>query len=156
MRSAALPLVFAGLLAACTNPDGGPKPPPRAELRKLGGANVEIVPREGQPPYCLIYTVSATGLVRLLTQTEELESVTCEAGKPVGGVQYHIPQAEGRARVIVIFTDHVVKAGPIATRISEIAGDGKRLSVLDFRVPGQAAIEELEFVPEARPAGGAR
>lgn len=153
MRSAATFVLLAGLLlAACTSSEGVPKAAPRAELRKLGGANIEIVPREGQHPYCLIYTVSATGLVRLLTQTEELESVSCEAGKPVGGVRYHIPFLEGRARIIVIFSDRVVKAGPIAQRISEIAGDGRRMNAFDFRVPGQVAIDELDFMPDAAPA----
>jgi hypothetical protein len=144
--------LFAGLLAACSNPEGGgSKLAPRAELRDLGGANVEVVPREGQHRYCLVYTVSETGLVRLLTQNEELESVPCEAGKPIGGVPYHIPFAEGRARVLIIFSDRVVKAGPIAQQISEFGGTGRKMGGTDLRAPGNVAIEELTFAPAAAP-----
>ncbi|HEU4404280.1 MAG TPA: hypothetical protein VFS43_03175 [Polyangiaceae bacterium] len=150
MRHFALIALLAGLLSGCsTKPEEGPaKVASRAEMRKVGGAEIEIVPREGQYPYCLVFTVSATGLVRLLTQTEALESIPCEAGKPVGGVKYHVPNAEGRARVLVFFTDRVVKAGPIATRISEIGNAEQRLNAFDFRVPGQMSIEEFLFVPD--------
>lgn len=150
MRTFALIALLVGSLSGCSNKpeEGVTKTPVRAEMRKLGAAEIEVVPREGQHPYCLIFTVSATGLVRLLTQSEELQSIPCEAGKPVGGVKYHVPNAEGRARVLVFFTDRVVKAGPIATRISEIGNAENRLNAFDFRVPGQLTIEEFLFVPD--------
>lgn len=151
MRTIALFTLLAGLLAGCTKPDAAPaRAAPRAEMRRLGGPNIELIPREGQYPYCLVFTVSATGLVRLLTQNEELESIPCEAGKRIGDVTYIVPNAEGKARVLVFFSDRVLKAGPIAHRISEIGGDRDRLNAFDFRVPGQITIEELEFDPFAK------
>jgi hypothetical protein len=148
----ALVAALAGAACSTSAPDAA-KPAPRAELRKVAGATIEVVPRPGQLPYCLVYTISATGLVRLLTQTEELESVPCEAGTPVGGVPYIVPFAEGQARVLVIFSDRVIKAGPVAQQISEFGGTGRKMSGFDLRAPGNVTIEELTFTPDAAPSG---
>ena len=43
------------VLSAC--PEKRP-PPRRAELRKLSGTSVRIVPAPGQLPYCLVFTLS--------------------------------------------------------------------------------------------------
>jgi hypothetical protein len=121
--------------------------PKRAWIEELGGSTVNIIPAEGQPPYCLVFTVSAKGVVRQLTMNRENTSVPCEAKKPIGGVSYRIPVAEGKIRAHILFSDRKLEAGPMATQIHELAGENPQFTALDLRAPGQVMIETLEFTP---------
>src|SRR5690242_4351615 len=64
------------LCAACTTPP--PPPTHKVEMRKLTGNTVEFVPGDIQQlGYCLLYTISAKGVVRQLTMNRENRSVKC-------------------------------------------------------------------------------
>ena len=119
----------------------------RAELQEVGAATVKFIPAENQPPYCLLFTVSAKGVVRQLTMNRENTSVPCEAGKPIGGVEYRIPPAEGKIRAHLIFSDRKLEAAPMARQVHELASQNPNFMALDLRAPGQVMIETLEFTP---------
>ncbi len=143
------PWVMAVLVlgAGCTDDKGKGGPPSRAQLRKVSGSTIEIVPTEGQLPYCLIYTVSQKGIIRQLTMTRENRSIKCEAGKPIANTSFRVPTQEGPVRVYVFFSDQRVQAGSVAQQLMEKQGQ-ERMTAMDFRLPGQAFVEMLEFTPE--------
>ncbi len=111
-----------------------------------GPASIEILPAEGQPPYCLAFTASEQGVVRQLTMTPANESVPCRPGEPVGGTAYRVPPAEGKVRVYVVFSDRKLDATPIGAQIHEL-GKGAGLTAMDLRAPGQVLLETLELDP---------
>jgi hypothetical protein len=133
------------VLSAC--PEKRP-PPRRAELRKLSGTSVRIVPAPGQLPYCLVFTLSTTGVIRQLTMDRENLSVECQAGEPIGGVSYRFPVNEGTVRIYILFSDRRLNASSIAPQIVEKAKEPS-LNVTDLRLPGRANAEVLEFSPAA-------
>lgn len=127
----------------------------RATLTHLGGSLIEVVPAEGQLPYCMVFTVAEKGTVRQLTLTRENRSIRCEAKKPVANRSFRIPPNEGKVAVYVFFSNERVQAGPIAQQLYEAAPRGQ-VSAMDFRAPGQLFVERLDFIPEeaAPPAMG--
>ncbi len=131
------------VLAAC--PEKQP-PPRRAELRKISGNSVRVIPAPGQLPYCLVFTLSATGVIRQLTMEGENLSLDCPAGEPIGGVSYRFPISEGPVRIYILFSDRRLNAGSVAPQIVERAG-APYLNVTDLRLPGRANAEVLEFTP---------
>jgi hypothetical protein len=116
-------------------------------VRKVSGATMEIVPTEGQHPYCLVYTVSQKGIIRQLTMTRENRSIKCEAGRPIANTSFRVPSQEGPVKVYIFFSDQRVQAGSVAQQLFELQGR-ERVTAMDFRLPGQAAVEMLEFAPE--------
>jgi hypothetical protein len=135
------------LVAGCTDDKNKSGPPARAQVRKVSGSTIEIVPTEGQLPYCLVYTVSQKGIIRQLTMTRENRSIKCEAGKPIANTSFRVPTQEGPVKVYILFSDQRVQAGSIAQQIMDKQGQ-ERMTAMDFRLPGQAFIERLEFTPE--------
>src|SRR5260370_26113216 len=83
------------VLAAC--PEKQP-PPRRAELRKISGNSVRVIPAPGQLPYCLVFTLSATGVIRQLTMEGENLSLDCPAGEPIGGGRFRVASVHGPGR----------------------------------------------------------
>lgn len=140
-------LLAALLLASCSPKDA--KPERRAEIRQRGSSTIEIIPSPGQPPYCLVFTISERGAIRQLTMNDADMSIPCGAGEPVGGVTYRIPPSEGKVRAYILFSDRALRASPIATQINELAADNPSFSAMDLRVPGQVIVEVLEFTPGA-------
>ena len=69
---------------ACEKPGVTPSAR-RASISRTGGTTFEIVPSEGQYPFCIAYTVSRSGLTRQLTMSRSNQSYECAAGRPVGG-----------------------------------------------------------------------
>jgi hypothetical protein len=108
---------------------------------------MEVVPNEGQLPYCLLYTVSQKGVIRQLTMTRENRSIKCDAGKPIANSSFRVPVQEGPVKVYVIFSNERVQAGSVAQQLFELQGR-ERITGMDFRLPGQAFVEMLEFIPE--------
>jgi hypothetical protein len=141
----ALVVLAALLLSGCTPSKSATVK--RAQIEEVGAAAVKFIPAENQPPYCLIFTVSEKGVVRQLTRNAEKTSVPCEAGKPIGGVVYRIPPAEGRIRAHLIFSDRKLDAAPMANQVHELAAQNPKFMALDLRAPGQVMIETLEFTP---------
>ncbi|SET25279.1 hypothetical protein [Stigmatella erecta] len=119
----------------------------RAELRRVSGSTLEVIPNEGQLPYCLLYTVSQKGVIRQLTMTRENRSIKCETGRPIANTSFRIPAQEGPVKLYVIFSDQRIPAGSVAQQLYELR-DRPNLSGMDFRLHGQAFVEQLEFTPE--------
>jgi hypothetical protein len=132
------------LLAACSS--GRDADASRATLRPVGPAQVEILPAEHQPPFCLAFTVSERGVVRQLTMTPQNESIPCPAGEPVGGTSYRMPPAEGKVRIHLVFSDRALDATPIGLQVHELA-HSPGFSAMDLRAPGQVRLATLEFEP---------
>jgi hypothetical protein len=108
---------------------------------------MEVVPNDGQLPFCLLFTVSEKGVIRQLTMTRENRSIKCESGRPIANTSFRVPTQEGKVKVYVIFSDQRIQAGSVAQQLYELR-DRPRVTGIDFRLPGQAFVESLEFVPE--------
>jgi hypothetical protein len=134
------------LVGGCTQNEKAAAPS-RAQIRKVSGATMEVVPNEGQFPYCLLFTVSEKGVIRQLTMTRENRSIKCDAGKPIANTSFRVPTQEGKVKVYVIFSDQRIQAGSVAQQLYELR-DRPRVTGFDFRLPGQASVESLEFLPE--------
>jgi len=120
----------------------------RAELKAMGGSTVEFLPKEGQHPYCLLYTVSEKGVIRQLTMTRENRSIKCDAGKPIYNSSFRVPVEEGKIRAYIFFSDQRINAGSVAQQLYDLR-DKPRLTAMDFRLPGSVSMEMLEFTPQA-------
>jgi hypothetical protein len=125
--------------------DNKPAAVHRVDIRKLSGDLVELVPKEGNPPYCLAYSIAEKGTIRQLTMNEKNDSFECPASEPIGKATYRIPKAEGKAKIFVIFTDQKVAATTISTQISDLGRPS--FSALDLRVPGKAVSDVVEYEP---------
>ncbi|MCP3145064.1 hypothetical protein [Pyxidicoccus xibeiensis] len=121
--------------------------PTRAQLRKTGAATVEVVPSDGQLPYCMLYTVSEKGVIRQLTLTRENRSIRCDANRPVANTSFRIPVQEGKVRMYIFFSDERIPAGPVAQQLYDLRGQ-ERINAMDLRLPGRVFVETLEFSPE--------
>lgn len=144
MRTA---LILLLLGAACVQPKSSDSLK-RVALNRTGGTTFELIPSEGQYPYCLIYTVTKSGLTRLLTMSRKNESFECPAGSPVGGHPYRVPLEEGPVKIYTLFTSQAVSAASVSQQLLE-QKNRQQLSAMDMRLPGAAALEVLELSPEA-------
>jgi hypothetical protein len=135
------------LLGACTK-DSGEAPAQRAAARRTGGTTFELIPSAGQLPYCLAFTQSSKGVTRQLTMSSANTSFDCKGGKPVGGRAFKVPTEEGAVKMYVLFSSEPINAASVAQQLVEHK-DLSSLSVMDLRLPGRAALEVLEFAPEA-------
>jgi hypothetical protein len=145
MVRSALFIVLGLALAGCDQKSEAPLK--RATVQRTGGTTFEIVPSAGQMPFCLAYTVSRSGLTRQLTMSRSNQSFECPAGKAVGHHAYRVPLNEGPVKVYLFFTSQAVNAASVSQQILD-APDRQSLSVMNMRLPGQAAFETLEFTPE--------
>lgn len=139
------------LLLGCTPSKSAT--PKRAEIQEVGATSVKFIPAAGQPPYCLIFTVSDRGIVRQLTMNRDNTAVSCAAGKPVGNATFRIPLEEGRIRAHLIFSDRKLDANPMALQIHELAAENPTFTALDLRAPGTVVIETLEYTPSLEAEG---
>ncbi|MCI0572174.1 MAG: hypothetical protein L0Y66_15570 [Myxococcaceae bacterium] len=144
-RLAVAAALLLGVVSAC---EGTPRAQSkRAELRRLGGDRVEIVPAKDQLPYCLAFTRSSTGVLRQLTMTHENKSVRCNAGEPMGNVSYRIPVEEGDVSLYVFLSDQKLNAGSVSQQLYEMPTN-QRFTPINLRLPGQVFVETLSFAPE--------
>lgn len=134
----------------------GPTSGTRAELKTLSGSTVEFIPKSGQLPYCLLYTVSEKGVIRQLTMTRENRSIKCDAGKRIYNASFRVPAEEGKIRAYIIFSDQRIQAGSVAQQLYDLR-DKARVSAMDFRLPGSVAVDVLDFTPkpDSAPVKGA-
>ena len=139
-------LVLAGtalvLLAACTRSGA---PAHREELPRITGDTVQIVPSEGQLPYCLAFTQSEKGVIRQLTISKTNNSVKCDAGEPVLGQIYKIPVEEGPVKIRVFFSDQRLEAASVANQLNEMSSPS--FNPIDLRLPGRVVVESIDFIP---------
>jgi hypothetical protein len=140
-------LVVMTLLGAACPEKPAPTPAKRVHLERISGTTFRLVPSEGQYPYCLAYTVNRVGLTRQLTMSRQNVSFECPAGQPIGRRPFRVPFEEGPVKVHVLFTSQPVNAGSVSQQIID-ADDRQALKVMNMRLPGNAAIETLDFVPE--------
>jgi len=119
----------------------------RAELKTVSGSTMEIIPKEGQYPYCMLFTVSEKGIIRQLTMTRENRSIKCDAGKRIYNSSFRVPVEEGKVRAYIFFSDQRIQAGSVAQQLYDLR-DKPRLTAMDFRLPGSVSVEMLEFTPQ--------
>lgn len=119
----------------------------RASLVRRGPEQVEVVPAAGQPPLCLVYTLTEGGPIRLLTMTPERMSIPCPEGAPVAGTVFRIPAREGPVRVLVVFSDQPLGADTTARQIDECVSAKRPVTGMDLRAPGKVLVETLAFTP---------
>ena len=117
----------------------------RVDIRKAAGDLVELVPKEGNPPFCLAYSIAEKGTIRQLTMNDQNEAFECPANEPIGKTTYRIPKAEGKAKIFVIFTDQKISSATLATQIGDLGTPS--FNALDLRVPGKAVSDVVEYAP---------
>jgi hypothetical protein len=127
--------------------DAPQAPSHKIEVRKVSGDQIELVPLAGAPPNCLVFTISASGVVRQLTMNAEETSVDCEAGKRIGNDSFRIPSREGKVRIFAVFSDQKLAAPALAEQVNELGGK-PGFTGLDLRAPGRVVTDLVEFVPE--------
>jgi len=124
-------------------------PANRVEVRRVSGDTVQIVPSEGQMPYCLVFTQSGKGVVRQLTMSKNNVSVKCPAREPVLGQAYKVPVEEGPVKINIFFSDQRLEAASVANQLNDMANPS--FSPIDFRLPGKVVVETLDFIPAESP-----
>jgi hypothetical protein len=139
-------LLFPLALGACVRSPELPKH--RVDLVRKSGSTFELVPTDGQMPFCLAFTVNLAGVTRQLTMSEQNVSFRCEAGQRVGGHTWRVPLSDGPVKVYVLLTSQAVNAGSVVQQLLE-APDRQHLTVMNMRLPGNAVLETLDFTPEA-------
>lgn len=149
MRKCLLGIVLFLLTSACQQEK--PAAEKRFDVQTVGMSTVQLVPKAGQSPYCLVFSVSEKGVVRHLTITDTQESIECKAGQPIGGVTFRFPPKEGKVRIWVIFSDRPLKAGPMASQFHELVAQNPNFQAMDLRAPGTVQIETTEYTPVEGP-----
>lgn len=153
MRRLALIPLFAclvGLAFGCSKPAPRPSPSPRVTLISKGPSQVELVPMEGQPPYCLVFTVAEGGRpIRHLTMLDDKLSPDCPAGQPIASTVFRIPPREGKVKIYVIFSDRALEVDPISRQIDELVTEKQAITAMDLRAPGRVVVEVLDYAPSA-------
>jgi hypothetical protein len=124
-----------------------PQAPARVELRRISGDTIQLVPTEGQLPYCLAFTHSQHGVTRQLTISKTNVSVQCPVGQPVLGQSYRVPVEEGKVHVFVLLSDQRLQAASVVDQITEM--DKPSFTPMDLRLPGRVIVETIDFTPVA-------
>ena len=137
-----LAAIAVAFLCACARSS---TPAHRVEIRRISGDTVQVIPTEGQMPYCLVFTQSGKGVVRQLTISKTNVSVKCSPGEPVLGQAYRIPVEEGPVKINVFFSDQRLEAASVANQLNEMANPS--FNPIDFRLPGNVVVERLDFIP---------
>lgn len=135
------------LLGACRAP-APPAHAPRVDLVPKSNGAFELVPRPGQHPHCLVFSLSKAGVLRQLTMPADNRSLRCEPSKPIGGVAYRVPPSEGPVRLVVLFSSEPLMAPSIAQQLLDLRGR-EVFTAMDLRAPGQVALSLHDFVPPA-------
>ena len=148
MRGSFLVLAVTFAALGCQKPTPPAPSGPRVALVQKGPSRIELVPAEGQPPYCLVFTVAEGGRpIRHLTMLEDKLSPDCPAGQPIASHVFRIPPREGKVKIYVIFSDRALEADPIAQQIDELVIEEQPITAMDLRAPGRVVVEVLEFSP---------
>jgi len=142
-------LVFFGLalLGGCKSDKPQAPTSQRVTLVQKGPAQIELLPTEGQPPYCFVFTIAEKGPIRHLTLLEDKLSPDCPAGQPIAGNVFRIPPREGKVKILVIFSDRPLEADSMAAQINDLINQKQPITAMDLRAPGRVVIDTLEFTP---------
>ncbi len=120
----------------------------RAQVRSVGTNVIEIIPTEGQLPYCLVFTTAQSGTIRQLTRTRGNQSVRCIAGEPIGRTSFKIPPEEGAVKIHIFFSDRRLDAGDVVAQMNQQLS-GPEFHPMDYRLPGTVTSETLSWSPDA-------
>jgi hypothetical protein len=119
----------------------------RVTLTQKSAITFELVPAPDQPPYCHVFTTTATGVIWLQTPTLDNLSIDCPAGQPITGAALRVPKREGKVKVHVIFSDRRLEAGPLQMQVQEMVQQLKPVTAVDLRAPGKVVVDMVEFLP---------
>lgn len=139
-----LGLAVMAVASSCASKSPTDAVPKRVRIRPVSAASFELVPEPNQYPYCLAYTVSVKGVLRLLTMSEAKASFECPAGEPVGHHPFRVPATEPSVKILVLFTSQAVSATTVSQQLLETSNPAA-LKGIDLRLPGQAALEWVDF-----------
>ncbi len=137
-------LAFVATASSCASKTATEATPKRVRIRPVSAASFELVPEPHQYPYCLAYTVSSRGVLRLLSMSEANASIECPAGEPVGHHPFRVPASEPSVKILVLFTSQAVSATSVSQQLLETS-NAATLKGMDLRLPGQAALEIVDF-----------
>jgi len=146
MKAALIVLALGVGLVGCSKAEP-PERIQRVTLTQKSPITFELVPAPDQPPYCHVFTTTATGVIWLQTPTEDQLSIDCPAGEIITGVALRVPKREGKVNIYVIFSDRRLEGGPLQVQIQEMVQQMKPVSAVDLRAPGKVVVEKLEFMP---------
>jgi hypothetical protein len=146
----ALGLGLVGCSTAGCSTSESPARVQRVTLTQKGPITFELVPAPDQPPYCHVFTTTATGVIWNQTSSEDQLSFDCPAGQPITGAAFRVPKREGKVKVYVIFSDRRIESGPLQLQIQELVQQLKTVTAVDLRAPGRVVVEMLEFTPKMR------
>ncbi len=146
MNAALIVLALGFGLVGCSTSES-PARVQRVTLTQKSPITFELVPLSDQPPYCHVFTTTATGVIWLQTPTEDQLSIDCPAGVPITGAALRVPKREGKVKVYVIFSDRRLEGGPLQMQVQEMVQQMKPVSAVDLRAPGKVVVDMLEFQP---------
>lgn len=148
MKRVVLASVLLTLFTACPEPKAAAH---RVDMQRISGNVLELIPLEGQPEWCLAFTISDRGrVIRQLTMNRKNRSFACPAGKPIANNPFRIPVDEGPVKVYVFFFDRKTDAATIAAQLVDLA-PRQAFNVLDLRAAGRMVSERFDFIPEEEP-----
>jgi hypothetical protein len=145
MKAALIVLALGFGLGGCSTSE--PTRVQRVTLTQKSPITFELVPAPDQPPYCHVFTATATGVIWLQTPTVDQLSIDCPAGKPITGAALRVPKREGKVKVYVIFSDRRLEGGPLQLQVQEMVQQMKPVLAVDLRAPGKVVVDMLEFMP---------
>jgi len=127
----------------------------RAQVRNVATNVIEIIPSQGQLPYCLVFTTAKSGTIRQLTRNRDNKSVKCAAGEPIGRTSFKIPPEEGPVKIHIFFSDRRLDARSVVEQMNQ-QPSGPEFHPMEYRLPGTVTSETLEWSPgaESQPTVG--
>jgi hypothetical protein len=119
----------------------------RVDLVRIDGEQFALILKPGQYPYCAVYSVSERGVIRQLTMPADDVSFECRAGEAIAGTTFRAPMRDGKTHLFVLLSSQRLKLSSVTQQLLDVR-DKTKLSALDFRLPGSAVIETIDFEPE--------
>ncbi len=146
MKAALLVLACSVWLSGCSKPAPSSRSQ-RVVLVQKDSSSFELIPSEGQPPYCHVFTIAARGTIRQHTASDDGLSLDCPAGAAIAGTAFRLSARNGKAKVYVIFSDRVLDSNTLSVQIQEFVEQNQAVTAVDLRAPGRVVVETLEFEP---------
>ncbi len=119
----------------------------RVDLVRIDGEQFALILKPGQYPYCAVYSVSERGVIRQLSMSTDDASFECRSGEAIAGTTFRAPKRDGKTHLFVLLSSQRLKLSSLTQQLLDVK-DKTKLSALDFRLPGSAFIETIDFDPE--------
>ncbi len=125
----------------------------RVSLVRRGATQFSLIPKAGQFPYCVAFSLGSDRTVRQLTLASDDRSPACPAGVPIGGVQFQLLPLASPARILVVFSSEAVKVSSIGRQVDALQ-KRETIAAYDLRIPGEATLQTLHFeiIPDSTEA----